>query len=45
MTTHITRTENAASQLRVEGVGPDDQPMGWDIDLVLVVVGVRPDTI
>jgi NADPH-dependent 2,4-dienoyl-CoA reductase/sulfur reductase-like enzyme len=28
----------------VDGTGPDGDPLGWDVDLVLVVVSVRPDT-
>lgn len=32
-----------AGGLRVGGVGPDGEPLTWDVDLVLVVVGVRPD--
>ena len=31
-------------RLRVEGVDRAGQAVGWDVDLVLVVVGVRPDT-
>ena len=43
--TAITRTDNTvAARLHVEGTGPDNQPLGWNVDLVLVVVGVRPDT-
>ena len=34
----------AKRRLHVDGVGPQTQPMSWDVDLVLVVVGVRPDT-
>jgi NADPH-dependent 2,4-dienoyl-CoA reductase/sulfur reductase-like enzyme len=30
--------------LRVEGAGPDGEPLVWEVDLVLVVVGVRPET-
>lgn len=30
--------------MRVDGTGPDAEPLSWDVDLVLVVVGVRPDT-
>ena len=30
--------------LHVDAHGPDGSPTGWDVDLVLVVVGVRPDT-
>lgn len=42
--TRITRTPSGPSRLHVEGTGPDEQPMAWDVDVVLVVVGVRPDT-
>ncbi|MCU1658808.1 MAG: CoA-disulfide reductase [Pseudonocardiales bacterium] len=42
--TRISRTDNGPSRLRVEGIGPHDQLLGWDVDLVLAVVGVRPDT-
>ncbi len=31
-------------RLHVDGTGPDQHPLGWDVDLVLVVVGVTPDT-
>ena len=31
-------------RLRVEGVDHADRAVGWEVDLVLVVVGVRPDT-
>ena len=41
--TAITHTDGPA-RLHVNGTGPDNQPRGWDVDLVLVVVGVRPDT-
>jgi NADPH-dependent 2,4-dienoyl-CoA reductase/sulfur reductase-like enzyme len=41
----IQRTDNAGyGRLRVSGHGPDGAPLSWDVDLVLVVVGVRPDT-
>ncbi len=33
-----------AGRLHVDSTGPDAQPLSWDVDLVLVVVGVRPDT-
>ncbi|HEV8065633.1 MAG TPA: FAD-dependent oxidoreductase [Acidimicrobiales bacterium] len=33
-----------AGRLRVEGVGPQGQAQAWEVDLVLVSVGVRPDT-
>ena len=39
--TSIARTDTG---LHVTGNGPDGTPLGWDVDLVLVVVGVRPDT-
>ncbi|HEY2042351.1 MAG TPA: FAD-dependent oxidoreductase [Jatrophihabitans sp.] len=42
--TRITRTDNTGGRLHVEGVGPDDDALSWDVDLVLVVVGVKPDT-
>jgi NADPH-dependent 2,4-dienoyl-CoA reductase/sulfur reductase-like enzyme len=42
--TAITRTPDGPARLHVEGTGPDTQPQRWDVDLVLVVVGVRPDT-
>jgi NADPH-dependent 2,4-dienoyl-CoA reductase/sulfur reductase-like enzyme len=42
--TAITRTPDGPARLHVAGSGPDNEPQGWDVDLVLVVVGVRPDT-
>jgi NADPH-dependent 2,4-dienoyl-CoA reductase/sulfur reductase-like enzyme len=43
--TRITGTDNAATgRLHVDGTGPEDTPLSWDVDLVLVVVGVKPDT-
>jgi NADPH-dependent 2,4-dienoyl-CoA reductase/sulfur reductase-like enzyme len=42
--TRIARTESGPARLQVTGTGPDGAPVGWDVDLVLVVVGVRPDT-
>jgi NADPH-dependent 2,4-dienoyl-CoA reductase/sulfur reductase-like enzyme len=47
--TRISRTSqngngNGARRLHVDGTGPDARPLSWDVDLVLVVVGVRPDT-
>ncbi len=39
----IGRPDGAQGRLRVEGRS-DDGPLAWDVDLVLVVVGVRPDT-
>lgn len=42
--TRIVRNETPASgRLHVDG-RRGDQALGWDVDLVLVVVGVRPDT-
>jgi NADPH-dependent 2,4-dienoyl-CoA reductase/sulfur reductase-like enzyme len=37
-------TPGPSRGLRVGGVGPDGEPLTWDVDLVLVVVGVRPNT-
>ena len=37
-------TPGPSRGLRVEGAGPNGEPLAWDVDLVLVVVGVRPDT-
>jgi NADPH-dependent 2,4-dienoyl-CoA reductase/sulfur reductase-like enzyme len=31
-------------RLLVEGRGPEDEALSWNVDLVLVVVGVAPDT-
>lgn len=42
--TRITSTGSDSGRFRVDGLGPDEEPVGWDVDLVLVVVGVRPDT-
>jgi NADPH-dependent 2,4-dienoyl-CoA reductase/sulfur reductase-like enzyme len=42
--TRIGRTAGGPARLHVDGTGPDDADLGWDVDLVLVVVGVRPDT-
>ncbi len=39
--THLSRTDTG---LQVRGSGPDGQALSWDVDLVLVVVGVTPDT-
>lgn len=38
------RTAEGAARLHVSGTGPDGDPVGWDVDVVLVSVGVRPDT-
>ena len=40
----VTRITRSESGLRVEGKTNDGETLGWDVDLVLVVVGVRPDT-
>ncbi len=43
--TRITRTDNAAAgRLHVDGTSPENSALSWDVDLVLVVVGVKPDT-
>ena len=42
--TRIARSTTDAGWLHVDGLGPDNEPLSWDVDLVLVVVGVRPDT-
>jgi pyruvate/2-oxoglutarate dehydrogenase complex dihydrolipoamide dehydrogenase (E3) component len=42
--TAISATPDRPTRLHVDGTGPDNQPRGWDVDLVLVVFGVRPDT-
>ncbi len=43
--TRIARTADRASgRLHVDGTGPDGAALSWDVDLVLVVVGVKPDT-
>jgi NADPH-dependent 2,4-dienoyl-CoA reductase/sulfur reductase-like enzyme/glycerol uptake facilitator-like aquaporin len=42
--TAIAQTPAGPARLHVEGTGPDNKALGWDVDLVLVVVGVRPDT-
>lgn len=42
--TRIARRESGPGRLHVEGLAIDDEPVSWDVDLVLVVVGVRPDT-
>lgn len=35
---------SAPGRLHVDGAGADAEPLSWDVDVVLVVVGVRPDT-
>ena len=42
--TRISRSEGRGNALHVEGVTQEQQPIAWDVDLVLAVVGVRPDT-
>lgn len=42
--TGIARAESGPARLHVVGAGPDAEPLAWDVDLVLVVVGVRPNT-
>jgi NADPH-dependent 2,4-dienoyl-CoA reductase/sulfur reductase-like enzyme len=42
--THIRRDDDQKNTLHVEGLTAEKQPITWDVDLVLVVVGVRPDT-
>jgi len=40
----VTRISRTESGVHVDGRTNDDEALGWDVDLVLVVVGVRPDT-
>lgn len=42
--TRVTRIDHDAEGLHVTGTGPDQEPLTWNVDLVLVVVGVTPDT-
>jgi NADPH-dependent 2,4-dienoyl-CoA reductase/sulfur reductase-like enzyme len=42
--TRIGRADHQRNTLQVEGLTAEEQPITWDVDLVLVVVGVRPDT-
>src|SRR4029453_1730815 len=42
--TYIAKSATPAGRLHVEGSGHDGRPAAWDVDLVLVVVGVRPDS-
>lgn len=42
--TTVTRIAKSDAGLHVTGTGPDQEPLSWDVDLVLVVVGVTPDT-
>ena len=43
-TTVTTISAGATTRLRVDGLDTAGSAIGWDVDLVLVVVGVRPDT-
>lgn len=40
----VTRISKTATGLHVDGRTTDNETLAWDVDLVLVVVGVRPDT-
>jgi len=42
--TRICRVDDQTNTLHVEGLTAEKQPIMWDVELVLVVVGVRPDT-
>ena len=42
--TRIERSDDGVDRLHVDATGPDGEPLSWRVDLVLVVVGVRPDT-
>ena len=42
--TRIGRVDDQKNTLHVEGLTAEKQPITWDVELVLVVVGVRPDT-
>ena len=42
--TTVTRITTSDAGLHVDGVGTGGVAADWDVDLVLVVVGVRPDT-
>jgi NADPH-dependent 2,4-dienoyl-CoA reductase/sulfur reductase-like enzyme len=44
--TRISKTtaSDGRAGLHVDGRTTDDETLAWDVDLVLVVVGVRPDT-
>lgn len=42
--TTVRRIARTAAGLHVDATEADGQDLGWDIDLVLVVVGVKPDT-
>ena len=40
----MTRISKTAAGLHVDGTTTDGETLAWDVDLALVVVGVRPDT-
>ncbi|QDO88139.1 CoA-disulfide reductase [Ornithinimicrobium ciconiae] len=40
----VTKISKTATGLHVDGATTDGETLAWDVDLVLVVVGVRPDT-
>ena len=40
----VTRVTKTDTGLHVDGKTTDDEALAWDVDLVLVVVGVHPDT-
>jgi NADPH-dependent 2,4-dienoyl-CoA reductase/sulfur reductase-like enzyme len=42
--TTVTRISKTGAGMHVDGQTTDNETLGWDVDLVLVVVGVRPDT-
>jgi NADPH-dependent 2,4-dienoyl-CoA reductase/sulfur reductase-like enzyme len=42
--TGIEENPDGSSRLLVRGLQTDGEPLSWDVDLVLVVVGVQPDT-
>ncbi len=42
--TRISRIEGGTARLSVDAVDAEGEAFVWDVDLVLVVVGVRPDT-
>ncbi|WP_222272152.1 FAD-dependent oxidoreductase [Modestobacter marinus] len=44
--TAVARTDardSDGARLHVTGTGPAGEPVGWDVDVVLINVGVRPD--
>ncbi|CAN5443220.1 FAD-dependent oxidoreductase [soil metagenome] len=40
----VTKISKTATGLQINGTTTDGESLAWDVDLVLVVVGVRPDT-